>query len=178
MNGITIGLVGFHELHGSGFDDVLTEVERLSPLTDALFVMPHWGIEYEREKPSAQQRQEAHALIDAGADVIIGAHPHVIQPIELYQDKPIFYSLGNFIFDQYFSQETMEGLAVGVTLIKEYTTTTAAFFLRPIEITQKSQPALAGIERTEAIRSFNAVHSIVPETLKEDISKGYFTVSW
>ncbi|MCL1868136.1 MAG: CapA family protein [Paludibacter sp.] len=58
----------------------------------------HWGVEYS-PLPTADQRFEAHSLIDAGADVVIGHHPHVVQPIEYYQNKPIFYSLGNFVFD-------------------------------------------------------------------------------
>jgi poly-gamma-glutamate synthesis protein (capsule biosynthesis protein) len=55
-------------------------------------------------------------MVDAGADIIVGHHPHVIQNYEVYKGKPIFYSLGNFIFDQYFSKETQEGLAVAVSV--------------------------------------------------------------
>ncbi|MDR0799603.1 MAG: CapA family protein [Dysgonamonadaceae bacterium] len=58
----------------------------------------HWGVEYQPQ-PTADQRFQAHQLIDAGADAIIGHHPHVLQSVEYYRDKPIFYSLGNFIFD-------------------------------------------------------------------------------
>ena len=54
----------------------------------------------------------AHAAINAGADMIIGHHPHVVQSIERYRGRIIVYSLGNFIFDQYFSPDTQEGLAV------------------------------------------------------------------
>jgi poly-gamma-glutamate synthesis protein (capsule biosynthesis protein) len=53
-------------------------------------------------------------MIDAGADAIIGHHPHVVQGMEIYKQRPIFYSLGNFIFDQYFSAETQEGLGLGL----------------------------------------------------------------
>jgi len=59
----------------------------------------HWGREY-AEKPMPDQVQQAHHLIDQGADAIIGHHPHVLQPKEMYKGKPIYYSLGNFIFDQ------------------------------------------------------------------------------
>jgi poly-gamma-glutamate synthesis protein (capsule biosynthesis protein) len=83
---------------------------------DILAVSIHWGDEY---KPH-NKRQEtlAHSAIDAGADIIIGAHPHVAQDIEIYKDKPIIYSLGNFIFDQYFSPETMSGLVVQMKVYK------------------------------------------------------------
>ena len=63
---------------------------------------------------SLAQQKLAHQIIEAGADLIIGHHPHVVQNIEKYQGKLIFYSLGNFIFDQYFSLETQQGLAVGL----------------------------------------------------------------
>jgi poly-gamma-glutamate synthesis protein (capsule biosynthesis protein) len=65
------------------------------------------------------QQQVGHQLIAAGADIIIGHHPHVIQGLEIYQGKPIFYSLGNFIFDQYFSSDTQEGLGVGIELAND-----------------------------------------------------------
>ncbi len=61
------------------------------------------------------QQEIAHSFIDQGADMIIGHHPHVVQGMEIYQNKPIFYSLGNFIFDQYFSPDTQEGLGIGIS---------------------------------------------------------------
>jgi len=80
-----------------------------------LIVSMHWGEEYKLINSSAQQKL-AHQLIEIGADLIIGHHPHVVQNIEEYQGKLIFYSLGNFIFDQYFSPDTQQGLAVGLEI--------------------------------------------------------------
>jgi len=80
-----------------------------------LIVSMHWGEEYKLTNSPVQQKL-AHKIIEAGADLIIGHHPHVVQNIEKYQGKLIFYSLGNFIFDQYFSPETQEGLAVGLEI--------------------------------------------------------------
>jgi len=82
---------------------------------DLIIVHIHWGTEYQHQF-NQQQEKIGHALIDAGADIIIGHHPHVVQGMEIYKNKPIFYSLGNFIFDQYFSPDTQEGLAVGLKL--------------------------------------------------------------
>lgn len=62
-------------------------------------VILHWGIEYQTT-PSFSQRKGAYRLIRAGADAIIGHHPHVLQEMEYFDGKPIFYSLGNFVFDQ------------------------------------------------------------------------------
>jgi len=64
-----------------------------------IIVVLHWGIEFQKE-PTIKQRKEAYQLIDAGADIIIGHHPHILQKEEIYKEKPIFYSLGNFVFDQ------------------------------------------------------------------------------
>ena len=65
-----------------------------------VIVLLHWGVEYS-DVPSLSQEADARALVDAGADAVIGHHPHVLQPIEVYQDRPIFYSLGNLVFDQH-----------------------------------------------------------------------------
>lgn len=68
---------------------------------DYVFVMPHWGIEHTFYPPLECKRM-AHKMIDAGADGVIGGHPHRIQPLSVYNRKPIFYSLGNFLFpDRY-----------------------------------------------------------------------------
>ncbi len=81
---------------------------------DFLIVSYHWGDEY---KPfNERQKSLAESSIDAGADMIVGHHPHVIQDYTIYNDKLIFYSLGNFIFDQSFSPETMRGLIISATL--------------------------------------------------------------
>lgn len=61
------------------------------------------------------QKSLARKFIDQGADLIVGSHPHVIQDIEMYKNKLIFYSLGNFIFDQYFLKEAQTGLMVGLS---------------------------------------------------------------
>jgi len=66
---------------------------------DMVIVSMHWGEEYQ-PVPEQATVQLAHTLVDAGADVIFGHHPHVLQPVERYKDKLIFYSLGNFVFDQ------------------------------------------------------------------------------
>lgn len=83
-------------------DDQL--VQRVADLrradsTAVIIIMPHWGWEHHME-PVGQQRVLAHRLIDAGADLIVGHHTHTLQTIEKYQGRSIYYSLGNFIFDQ------------------------------------------------------------------------------
>ncbi len=83
--------------------------------SDIQIVYIHWGEEY-KLLHSRRQKRLAQRLIEAGADAIIGHHPHVVQDIQTYRGIPIFYSLGNFVFDQYFSQPVQEGLLLKLTL--------------------------------------------------------------
>ncbi len=81
---------------------------------DVVIVFPHWGIEY-RATPTDKQRNLGHAAIDAGADLVIGNHPHWAEGMEVYKGKPIWYALGNLVFDQTWSEPTMEGLTLELT---------------------------------------------------------------
>jgi hypothetical protein len=92
--------------HGEPRGEVLDEIRRLAarPDIDAVFLTPHWGIEYQQQ-PDASQRRLAHDAIDAGATAVIGSHPHVLQPWEQYtatdsREGLIVYSSGNFISSQ------------------------------------------------------------------------------
>lgn len=110
-NGIKIGFVGFHEFNYTNFENVLFEIAKLKNEVDVVIVSPHWGIEYQKE-PTTKMKEWAHQFIDNGADMVIGAHPHIVGNTEIYNDKKIYYSLGNFAFDQYFSEATMNGITV------------------------------------------------------------------
>ncbi|MCR4611849.1 MAG: CapA family protein [Lachnospiraceae bacterium] len=79
--------------------DLLGAVAEAKKSCDLVFVMIHWGTEH-TDKLEEYQKTIGHQLIDGGADGVIGAHPHVVQGIEKYNGKMIFYSLGNFIFNQ------------------------------------------------------------------------------
>jgi poly-gamma-glutamate synthesis protein (capsule biosynthesis protein) len=88
-----------------------SEVSALKPRVDCVIVAMHAGTEYTAE-PCPAQIQFAHAAVDAGANIVVGSHPHWIQPFERYNGGLIFYSLGNFIFDLDGSKATREGVAV------------------------------------------------------------------
>ena len=90
-------------------EQITPDIQEAKKVADVVIVTFHWGIEYQ-EQPTEQQISLGHLAIDSGADVVIGNHPHWIQPMELYKGKPIFYALGNFIFDQEWSQKTKEGM--------------------------------------------------------------------
>ena len=81
---------------------------------DLVIVFPHWGTEY-RSKPFAAQQRLARMIIDSGADMVIGNHAHWAAAMEVYGGKPIWYALGNFVFDQTWSEPTMEGVTLELT---------------------------------------------------------------
>jgi poly-gamma-glutamate synthesis protein (capsule biosynthesis protein) len=83
-------------------------------VVDVLIVGMHWGVEYQ-EKALPGVRALARELISHGADVIVGHHPHWVQDNEVIDGVPVYYSLGNFVFDQMWSEETKKGMVVRLT---------------------------------------------------------------
>jgi len=105
--------VGYHEFT-PGFEKILADITRLSQKGYEVIVMPHWGDEYAAVAPS-RIRDKARQLVQAGANIIIGSHPHVVEDKEWINNVPVIYSIGNLIFDQYFNQEVKGGLIVELT---------------------------------------------------------------
>lgn len=90
------------------------DVAKTRPMVDILVTSFHWGSSQSRTL-TLSQKAAAHAAIDAGVDIVIGHHPHIIQGIEIYRDKPIFFALGNFVLDHdhpMFRQTVRESLFV------------------------------------------------------------------
>ncbi len=81
---------------------------------ELVIVFPHWGVEY-TANPTAYQRSLAHSAIDAGADIVIGNHPHWAGAVEVYKGKPTFYALGDFVFNIDRSEQTEEGITLELT---------------------------------------------------------------
>ncbi len=82
---------------------------------DLVIAFMHWGFENET-RSNARQQQLARLMIDAGADAVIGGHPHVTQEMAVYKDKPVFYSLGNFVFDGFSSKDNNTGWVVRLNM--------------------------------------------------------------
>jgi poly-gamma-glutamate synthesis protein (capsule biosynthesis protein) len=82
-------------------ENTLAEIEALDSQVDQVIVFAHWGSEYETVANPAQVSL-AQAFVESGADLVVGAHPHVTQNRGEYSQVPLVYSLGNFVFDQYF----------------------------------------------------------------------------
>src|ERR1700674_528103 len=130
-----IGFLGYYwnrrcaakgDLPGCAMDSresLEADIRGLRDRVDRIVVTFHWGIPYERE-PSPEDRAKAHFAVDCGADVVVGHHPHIVQPFEIYRGCPIFYSVGNFAFAS--GNSRAEGLMVGFrfddrnTLVDDY----------------------------------------------------------
>ncbi len=92
-----------------------SDIASLRPHVDFLIVFMHWGIEYQHTE-SGHQQALARSAIEAGADFVVGSHPHVIQPFETYAGRPIVYSLGNFVFDEMLSDDVRRGEVLMLTV--------------------------------------------------------------
>jgi len=105
---LRLGFMAYTDLsfgHGSDnkvaqdLSNFTKQVREADPKCDLLVVSFHWGEEY-RQLPTQRQRQVARAAVDAGADLLLGHHPHVLEGMAAYRGAPILYSMGNFVFDQ------------------------------------------------------------------------------
>lgn len=127
VKGITIGIAGFSNISNSqsrniyaeySYQNVIKALNIMSSFSvDCKIMTFYWGDEY-INIPSKKQIVAAHKFIDLEVDIIVGHHPHVIQPVERYKKGLIFYSLGNFIFDMIWSDYIRLGMIANVTLEK------------------------------------------------------------
>jgi poly-gamma-glutamate synthesis protein (capsule biosynthesis protein) len=114
VEGTRIAFVPYNQFMGTA-EQTLADLAQSSAESDMQVVFPHWGDEYVPAR--ADTKQLARKFVDAGADLIIGAHPHVIQESETYNGTPIYYSLGNFIFDQYWEPAVSTGMMVEIEML-------------------------------------------------------------
>jgi len=132
--------------------------------SDVVITFLHWGLEY-KDHPTPDNVTLAHWLIDHGVDVVVGGHPHWAQGFSTYKGKPIVWSLGNFVFDQDFSKETQQGLAISLRITEK----DIRIQPLPLSIIQ-SQPALEGGAFLSA--RLSAFVKISDDDLREAIQSG------
>jgi gamma-polyglutamate biosynthesis protein CapA len=140
VDGFRLGFVNYNQFLSGGLAAVKEDIDDLLPYVDWLILYAHWGNEYQAY-PQEEIKTLAHQFIDQGVDLVIGSHPHVVLPSEEYQGKTIYYSLGNFVFDQYFSLETMTGILIEVVInIEEKEITTREW---PIKMEKSGRTTLS-----------------------------------
>lgn len=114
---ITFGFLGFdksEQVNPKLTQDEIDLIAESNDKVDLLVVSMHWGVEYQ-DKALPGVRSLAKEIVGYGADLIVGHHPHWVQDWEFIDGKPVFYSLGNFVFDQMWSEKTKKGLVVVLT---------------------------------------------------------------
>lgn len=116
IHGVPFAFVNWSDWTSDKTDHTVAQVREEAAAGRVVVVYTHWGEEY--IPPIARVRELAHQFVDAGASIVIGSHPHVVQEKETYQGKEIYYSIGNFIFDQYWMPSVREGLLLKVTFDK------------------------------------------------------------
>jgi poly-gamma-glutamate capsule biosynthesis protein CapA/YwtB (metallophosphatase superfamily) len=128
-------------------DTIAEDVANARAVADVVIVIPHWGVEY-TASPSDRQRAFARAAAAAGADMVVGNHPHWVQAHERIGDTFVAYALGNFLFDQSWSIETQQGALLEATFTGARLTTTRYV---PIRIHDDYRPEPADPEEARAI---------------------------
>ncbi|MBI2611652.1 CapA family protein [Candidatus Gottesmanbacteria bacterium] len=168
VRGIKFAFLGYNDIgyeeKGISWtnDDVMrSEIAEARKNADVVIVGVHWGAEYQSQ-PDKRQIDLGHLIVDSGADIVIGNHPHWIQPVEVYKDKLIVYAHGNFVFDQEWSQETKEGVVGKYTF---YDDSLIDVEFLPIFIEDWGQPYFLEGEEKRAILGRMKKESIILSNL-------------
>lgn len=144
----TIEMEPWYRDNETDIKEAIKDIRNAKKKVDFLTVSPHWGVEY-KHYPNDSQQNIAHKMVDAGADLIVGTHPHVVQGSEYYDGQYITYSLGNFIFDQEWSTATKQGTVLSAYV---YDNKLVSATLKPIEISNYYQPSLlTGIKKEDVL---------------------------
>lgn len=161
VKGVKFAFLGYNgisplspEISNINKDEIIRQINEAKSLSDFIVVLFHWGQEYSLNPQSSGEVAPFDPIeigrftIDNGADLVVGNHPHRVQGYEMYKGKPIFYALGNFIFDQMWSYETRIGAVLKVSLLGK---NLDSFTLHPVRIENYSQPVFLEGEEKDVI---------------------------
>ncbi|TAL51110.1 AmmeMemoRadiSam system protein B [Patescibacteria group bacterium] len=163
-----VSIVGYHQF-GTSLDEVEAVIQQEELAGQFVIVFPHWGVEYV-SVPQDGQRELAKRMIQTGADLIIGSHPHVIQGIEMIESVPIIYSLGNFVFDQ-----VEPGTDMGMSATVLLDDLGGTIYLSPVA-TINGQPTPLSDDQAHLI--FQNIASLSSENLESRILTGIIPFSY
>lgn len=157
-NGISVGFLAYCLVRDKtaycsveGNSDIIYDVKKAKKNVDILIISLHWGNEYIR-KPSTEQFLLAHNIIDAGASIILGHHPHVLQGVESYNNGVIVFSMGNFVFDMW-QKKMRESMIFLCRFCKKGI---VDFEIMPVYINDSFQPfLLCGEEKENLLSKIN-----------------------
>lgn len=153
--------------------DLIWSVKRK---VDFAIVSVHWGYEYKHTADKWRQVNMARSFVDAGADFVIGHHPHVVQNFEEYNGRLIFYSLGNFVFDQYWSRKTQEGLSIGISLEDGDEGFKSRVQLFPMKSSLSKSRLMTETEKSEWLERFLG-YGTYDSNVQENVRQGFVELS-
>jgi poly-gamma-glutamate synthesis protein (capsule biosynthesis protein) len=140
-------------------DEIYAEIKNAKTQADAVIVSMHWGDEY-IQRPSVSQIEMAHEMVDSGASLILGHHPHVIQGVEKYKNGLIAYSLGNFVFDMGYISKTRNSFILECSLSKNGNV--QEYKIHPVYINDIFQPVpLQNSAREKALENLDYLSSLI-----------------
>lgn len=141
VGGLKIGFLGYDDVSKPlNLNEVTREIASAAAQTDMTVAMVHWGNEY-MASPSARQREVAQAMTNGGVDLILGSHPHWVQNVEKLGETLVFWSLGNFVFDQMWSEETRLGEIAEIRFkMQDARIAQMEYELVPVKIFEYGQP--------------------------------------
>lgn len=155
INGWTIAVLGFNGVvpsadwiagpddpgaaDGDNAETMAAAVAAADEVADLVFVTVHWGVELDTS-PRPEDVERARAMIDAGADGVFGHHPHRLQPLEFYNDRPIAWSLGNFVWPRL----SVAGATTAIARVVIEPDGTVSACLIPVEIVSNGHPVIQG----------------------------------
>ncbi len=168
-----IALVGIYAVYNDISEEELTALFfEVNLKSDEQIVYVHWGEEYKLVH-SNRQEELAKRLVARGADMIVGHHPHVVQDVQMIDGVPVFYSLGNFIFDQYFSVDVQQGLLLDYQILGDRK------FVRLIPVSSigsKSAPYL--MSEADSVTFLNSLAERSDISLQEQIRNSEIKVGY
>jgi poly-gamma-glutamate synthesis protein (capsule biosynthesis protein) len=160
LNGVRFAFISLGELESTTFatdsspgiavlneENLRSAIAAARAVGDVVIALPHWGPEYSLA-PNYRQLLFAEIAVDAGADLVVGNHTHTVQALETINEVPVFYGLGNFMFDQSWSRETAQGVALIATFTGRAFT---GFELIPVHIAGDGRVQLANTEEAVEI---------------------------
>ena len=146
-------------LNEEDLEAMTADVERARPRVDFLLASFHWGASQSRTLTLSQQAA-AHAAIEAGVDAVVGHHPHIVQGVEVYRGRPVFYALGNFVLDHdhpMFLPSARESICLKFTLRGG---TINRVTVSPVSIEADGSPRILGGEEPKAAEILGTLESL------------------
>ena len=170
-DGVKVGMTGYSFPYRNGEKDISSDVKALREMGCQIVIASfHWGSEY-RDDFTAEQRSIGRAALRAGADIVVGHHPHIVQGVEAYQDSYILYSLGNLVFGGNVDPDDRDALAARLTFtVYEDHAEGMEMTLVPLRLTELQK----GTDYRPVIASGEEAKKILSRVLRRSSNMGDF----